>query len=128
MATVAKKTKTGLAITANRIKGTGTEPKYIGWGTGASAATVDDTALQTPAAESRVECTSSVVTTDFTNDTYRIVGTITCAGSTKSISELGVYDAASGGNLFARVTFTPIEVEPGESVNFTISDKHVPAV
>jgi len=127
MATVAKKTKTGLAITANRIKGTGTEPKYIGWGTGASAATVDDTALQTPAAESRVECTTSVVTTDHTNDTYRVVGTITCSGSTKSITELGVFDASTSGNLFARVTFTAIEVEAGESINFTVSDKHVPA-
>jgi len=126
MATVALKTKAGLAITTNRIKGSGTEPKYIGWGTGTTGATINDTGLETPAAESRAEGTSSIVTTDNTNDTYRVVGVLTCVGSAKTITEVALFDALTAGNCFARVTFTGISLEVDESISFTISDKHIP--
>jgi hypothetical protein len=126
MATVALKTKAGLTITANRIKGSGTEPKYLGWGTGTTAATINDTGLETAAAESRTEGTSSIVTTDNTDDTYRVSATLTCAGAGKTISEVALFDASTAGNCFARVTFDGIALEVGESIAFTISDKHIP--
>ena len=39
----------GLGITTNRLKGAGTEPLHVGWGTGAGTAAVGDTSLFTAA-------------------------------------------------------------------------------
>ena len=110
----------GLGIITNRIMGSGTEPKYIGWGTGTTPATPADTGLQTPGSESRVAGTSSRVKTSTTNDTYQVVGTITCAGSAKAITEVALYDAATSGTCFLRGTFSPINVNVGDSIQFTI--------
>lgn len=120
MATVL--TDAGRAIITNRIKGGGTEPKLIGWGTGTNAAAVTDTALQTEAAPTtsggRVSGTSSQITIDVTNDGYQVVGTVT-AGSSLAISEAGLFDAASGGNMLIRGDFAQINVVSGDSITFT---------
>ena len=110
----------GLGIITNRIMGVGTEPKYIGWGTGTTPATPADTGLQTPGSESRVAGTSSRVQTSTANDTYQVVGTITCSGSPKAITEVALYDAATSGNCFLHGTFSPINVNVGDSIQFTI--------
>lgn len=110
----------GLGIITNRLMGSGTEPKYIGWGTGATPATPADTGLQTPGAEARVAGTSSRVQTSTTNDTYQVVGTITCTGSAKAITEVALYDAATSGTCFLHGTFSPINVNVGDSIQFTI--------
>ena len=125
MAQVDKTTNAGSAIIANRLKGLGTEPNYMHWGTGTTAATTADTALQTPRAESRVAGTSSVVTTTVTNDTYQVVGTLTCASTSAAITELGLFDAATSGNMFIRSTFDPINVAVGDSIQFTAKGKMV---
>jgi hypothetical protein len=119
MAQVDKATKVSCSIVANRLKGDGTAPKYIHWGTGNTAATIDDTALQTPRAESRVAGTETIVTTTVTNDTYQVVGTITCAGTAAAITEFGQFDAASGGNILVRSTFDVINLQVGDSIQFT---------
>ena len=116
-------TNAGHAIVTNRIKNgdTGaTEPNFLAWGTGATAEAAGDTALETPAAEARVAGTSSRVTTAETDDTYEVTGTIT-SGSTQTISEVGLFDASSGGNLYMRDAFTGVELNNGESITFTIS-------
>lgn len=124
MATVAYVVKSGYAIMANRLNGAGTRPEFVGWGTGASAATVSDTNIQTPDG-ARVTGTSSVVTTTETNDTYQLVGVITCAGVAKAITEVGVFDAVSSGNMFIHGTFSAVNVDVGESIAFTITTKMV---
>ena len=111
----------GLAIVTNRLKGTGTEPAYVGWGTGATTAAVNNTGLQTPAAEARTAGTTSQQTTTTTGDTYRNVATITCTGAGKAITEVAMFDASTIGNCFLRGTFDAINVSVGDSIQFTIN-------
>jgi hypothetical protein len=111
-------TNSGKAITTNRIIGSGTEPKYIGWGTGAGTAAVTDTTLFTEA-DTRATGTSSRVTTTVANDTYQTVGTIT-AGSNETITNVGTFDAVSAGNISVKADFTGLALLAGESIQFTI--------
>ena len=113
-------TNVGLGIVTNRLKGSGTEPNYLHWGTGGTAAADTNTALQTPRAESRVAGTSTLQTTSTTNDTYQVVGTLTASGTAGAIVEAGLFDASTGGNLFLRATFDVINVSVGDSIQFTI--------
>lgn len=119
MAQVDKSTNAGSAIIANRIKGAGTEPNYAHWGTGVGAAVVTDTALGTARAEARVAGTSSIVTTTVTNDTYQNVATITCASTSAAITEYGQFDASTAGNMLIRSSFDAINVNVGDSIQFT---------
>jgi hypothetical protein len=109
----------GKAIVTDRLKGTGTEPVHIGWGTGAGTTAAADTTLFTEAAEARVSGTSSRTTTTSTNDTYQVVGTLTAAAP-KTITNAGLLDASTLGNLFVKGDFTGIALNTGESIQFTI--------
>lgn len=117
MATVV--TNAGKAIFTNRLKAGGTEPNYVGWGTGAGTAAITDTTLFTEAAEARVAGTSTQQTTTTTNDTYQVIGTITSA-SAQTITNAGLLDASSSGNLFVKGDFTGVALAIGESIQFTI--------
>jgi len=116
MATVL--TTKGKEIIVDRILGNGTEPKYVAWGTGAGTAAVADTTLFTEAAEARVSGTSSKVTTTTTNDTYQVVGTMTAA-SGKTITNAGLFDASTSGNLFIKTDFTGVVLATSDSITFT---------
>jgi hypothetical protein len=70
----------GKAIVTSRIKGSGTEPVYVAWGTGAGTAAATDTTLFTETG-TRTSGTSTQQTTSVTNDTYQVVGTMTAGGS-----------------------------------------------
>lgn len=120
MATVI--TNVGKGVITNRIKNgaTGaTEPNFIAWGTG-TGAVVTGTALAAAAAEARTAGTSTQVTTTTTNDSYQVVGTITVATTGKTISEVGLFDASTAGNLFLWADFTGIALAVGESIQFTL--------
>lgn len=123
-------TNTGAAIVTNRMIQAGTAPKYIGWGTGTTAAAVTDTALVTEAAPTtgggRTTGTESRVTTTVANDTYQVVGTVTATGAL-SIAEAGLFDAISAGNMLIRGVFTAIGVATSDSIAFTFGLKFVPA-
>ncbi len=118
----------GREITANRVKGLGTEPKYAHWGEddGTILPLADgNTALGSPRNEARVEGTSSIVKTITDNDTYRVVGTIT-AGSAAAIKEAALFDGAgtgtppTGDNLFIRGTFNVINLDQDDSLQLTV--------
>lgn len=116
----------GLAIVTNRLRSGGTEPSHIGWGTGAGTAARTDTTLFTEALVSlsaggtdHTAGTSSQVTTTTTNDTYQVTGTRTATGS-GTVTNAGLFDAASGGNLFLKGDFTGIGLVSGDSIAFTI--------
>ncbi len=113
-------THAGKAICSARLKGSGTEPNYIAWGTGAGTAAVTDTTLFTEAAESRVAGTSTQQTTSQTNDTYQVVGTMTVAGAGKTITNAGLFDASSSGNMLMKGDFTGVVLNVGESIQFTM--------
>lgn len=116
----------GTAIITNRIIQAGTAPKNIGWGTGTTAAAVTDTALQTEAAPTtsggRTVGTESRTTTTVTNDTYQVAGTVT-AGSTLAITEAGLLDAVSAGNMLIHSVFSAVNVVSGDSIAFTFQLK-----
>lgn len=117
----------GLDVVTNRIKGAGTEPLNIGWGTGAGTTVRTDTTLFT---EKLVDLTTSAgtdhtagastrQTTNTTNDTYQVIGTRTATGA-GTVTNAGLFDAASGGNLFLKGDFTGIGLSSGDAIQFTI--------
>jgi hypothetical protein len=117
----------GLDVTTNRIKGAGTEPLHIGWGTGAGTTTRADTSLFTEAlvtlaagGTDHTAGTSSRITTNTTNDSYRVTGTRTATGA-GTVTNAGLFDAASGGNLFLKGDFTGIGLASGDSIAFTVT-------
>ena len=92
-------TRRAREIIANAINGTSpTVPKYLAWGVNSVATTAasSDIAMWTEAPESRATGTTSIVTTNTTNDSFQAVGTITCTqvgGETITESGLGTTSA-----------------------------------
>jgi len=123
----AKKVAKGREIDARRVKGESgwDEPKYIHWGESDAGLADGNEALQSPRNESRVEGSSSITTTETSNDTYRVVGTITAEGSA-TIKEAGLFDGPgegtppSGDRLYIRGVFPEINLEDGDSLQLTI--------
>jgi len=123
-------TSAGVAIVTNRIIQAGTAAKNIGWGIGTTAAAVADTALQTESAPTtsggRTVGTETRATTTVTNDTYQVAGTVT-ATSSLAITEAGLLDAVSAGNLLIHAIFSAVNVNSGDSIAFTFQTKFVAA-
>lgn len=92
--------------------------KYISSGTGTTAATVDDTALVTEV-ESRANGTLSQVNVNGSaGDGLQAVGTITYT-ATRAVTESGLHDASSAGNMGFRAVFDAINVDAGDGIQFT---------
>ena len=109
---------TGKAIVTNYLNGgAATQPKYIGWGTGAGTTGATDTTLFTEVLP-RVSGTTSQVTTSTTNDTFQVVGTQT-AGTSETITNAGLFDQSTSGNLFVKGDFSGIPLNNGDSIQFT---------
>ena len=110
---------TGKAIVTNYLNGgAATQPKYVAWGTGAGTTGATDTTLFTETG-TRTSGTSTQQTTSVTNDTYQVVGTMT-AGGTLAITNAGLFDASTVGNLFVKGDFSTINLSSGDSIQFTI--------
>lgn len=107
----------GKDIVTNRIKGSGTEPNYCAIGTGAGTAAIADTTLFTEV-ETRVAGTSTRQTTTTTNDTYQSQGTISITG-TRGITNAGLFDAVSSGNMLIKGDFATINLVNGDSIQIT---------
>lgn len=126
MATVV--TNGGRAVAVNRIRGTGDEPLYLGWGTGAGTASAGATALYTETAAdlsatagTRITGSSSSYSTNVTGDTYRVIATYTASGL-GTVTNAGLFDAATitAGNLFVYGDFTGIGLGANDAIAFTI--------
>lgn len=109
----------GKSIIVDRILGTGTEPKYVGVGTGAGSTAAADTTLFTEV-ETRATGTGSKVTTTTTNDTHRVVGTVSIT-ATRAITNAGVFDASTLGNLYVKAEFSTINLVNGDSLQLTFN-------
>lgn len=122
-------TNAGAAIVTNRITQAGTSPKNIGWGTGTTASAVAQTALVTEAAPTtaggRTVGSESRTTVTNTNDNYQVAGTVT-ATTGLAITEAGLFDAVSAGNMLIRADFAAVNVVPGDSIALTFGLKFVP--
>lgn len=120
----------GAAIITNRVIQSGTAAKNIGWGIGVTGPTLTDTALGTESAPTtaggRTVGTESRTTVTNTNDNYQVVGTVT-AGSTLAITEGGLFDNVTAGNMLIRSVFSAVNVVSADSIAFTFGLKFVPA-
>jgi hypothetical protein len=99
MANAQVATYAGRAIIWNRIKGSGTEPKYLAWGDAPAALTgsaISNVNLFKPQTEVRTTATTtSLYSTSFLGDTYQVVGSIQCAVGAKTITEAALFDSAT---------------------------------
>lgn len=119
-------TNTGLANITAAWHAFVTRMRHLQWGEGdgqgAGDNDIDDVGDTT---EARTAGTTSQQTTNTANDTYRIVGTITAAGS-RAITEVGVFDEAgsssppTGGNMGIYGDFLVINLASGDSITFTV--------
>ena len=115
MATVL--TTVGKAYIVDKLDTTvATKLEYVAWGTGAGTAAVGDTTLFTEATEARTLGTL----TQPAADTMRCVGTITCAGAGKTITNAGSFTASTAGTLGVKGDFTGIVLAIGDQIQFTI--------
>lgn len=97
---------------------------WIGWGTGAGTTAATDTTLFTEdsagsPAYARQAATSTQQTTTVTNDTHQMVATLTSNGA-KTITNAGVFDALTVGNLYVKGDFTGIGLALNDSITFTV--------
>lgn len=88
--------------------------KYHGSGTGVAAEASSDTALGTEVASRATGTTTEGASANI----YKTVGTVAYSG-TFAITEHGVFSAASVGTLLDRSVFAAINVQSGDSIEFT---------
>jgi hypothetical protein len=114
-------TNKGEELAADYFDGTASAPAnwYVGWGTGAVAAAKGDVALGSESAEARTAATESQPAAD----TNRFVALLTSL-STQTISEAGLFDASTSGNMPIRGDFTGIPLNANDKIEFTIDLEH----
>jgi hypothetical protein len=123
---VARVQNNGLANITAALVAYASIPKYLQWGTGSGAAASANAVTTTTTTENRTSGTASQQTTTQTNDTFRVTGTIAAAGN-RTITEVGVFDAAgsgsppTGGNMCLYGDFTGIGLVSGDSIAFTVN-------
>jgi hypothetical protein len=88
--------------------------QYHDCGTGVTAAAIGDTALQTAAGTARV----AGAATNPSANIYKSVATIAFT-STLAITEWGLFSAATVGTLWDHRVFAAINVNSGDSIQFT---------
>ena len=117
-------TNTGFAAAAGRIGDIGSISAfdYIANGSGSTAAAATDTGLgseNSGGGTDIIQVTPTRVTTSVTNDTLQLSNTWTSTG-TKTINEVGVFNAASSGLMIARsVTAATRSVANGDTYQAT---------
>src|SRR5437588_767224 len=98
-----------------------TAPTYVGHGTGAGTAAVGDTTVATESTDTRVAGTVSIVTTNFSNDSLQVVATLTNAtGGAETITNAGLFDAISSGNMHLKGDFTGEALNNGDKIQYTM--------
>lgn len=113
-------TKTGFAAMASLCGGiAGTAAfTYIALGIGTTAATSDDTALESEIVDSGLaraaDASPTRTTTTVTNDTLVLEATFNVT-ETKNVTELGVLNAASTGTMLWHDVFTAIPLVNGNT-------------
>jgi hypothetical protein len=108
-------------ITTAALAAYASVPKYIGIGTG-TGHSATSTALVTPV-ESRATGAVSVVTTTTTNDTLRVVGTVTATAS-RAVTEAATFDASTSGNIFLAGDFSVINLAINDQIEVTADTKY----
>jgi len=107
----------GKSEVAKLISGLSTTPfKYIAIGTGTTAETASDTALQTEV--QRAEATVSSGTTNVSGDTAVFDADFTFSSAT-AVTEYGLFNASTGGTMLSRKVKSALNLDSGDSVHIT---------
>ena len=113
------------AVAANVVSDvTGTKFDYIAIGTGTTAAAATDTQLVTEITggggqrRGTTDVTGTRITTSTANDTGQWVTTFTFTAN-YAVTEAGLLNASSNGDLLCRQTFSAINVVDGDSLQLT---------
>lgn len=98
----------------------------IAWGTGATVPTQTSTVISTETTPARATATMTGVTTTTTGDTFQAVGTLT-ADAGKTITNAGLFDAATTGDLVLTGDHAGVPLLTGDSIEYTfkLQFKHV---
>ena len=113
-----KLTTVGVAALVDTMDGTGSTggaQRWIGSGTGVTAATSGDTVIETETSEARVVGVFSQPSAN----TNRLVGTITY-GTSKAIANAGNLSSSSGGTLYVHGDFTAVSVLASDAIQFSV--------
>lgn len=86
-------------------------------GSGTTPPADGDTALQTQLG-ARIAAALSRITTTITNDTAKYICTFTATASW-AVTEYGTFTASTGGTMLNRVTFSVINLENEDQLEFT---------
>ena len=118
-------TNKGLDIITQLMTAAGTIPKWIHWGVGTTEATVLQNALidLTGVTEARtvgVNTQTTSVSPAVANDTLTNTGTITALAAL-AITEYGIFDALTDGDMYSRSNFAVVNVGIGETIQFITS-------
>lgn len=96
MANSAANSWSGKTLIWFRFRGSGTEGKNMGWGTGTTTGSAaSNVNIFTPSTEARTAATTTQTTTTFLGDTYQAVGSIICAVGAKTITEFAMFDTTT---------------------------------
>lgn len=101
---------------------------WLQWGTGSGAAATANVVTTTGTTEARAAATATQQTTTVTNDTMRLVATLTAAAA-RAITEVGAFDAVgsgsppTGGNMDIYGDFSVINLSTNDTITFTINTK-----
>jgi len=98
---------------ADRMNDANAVMSHMAVGTGTNAAAAGDTTLQTE--NDRNALTSTTVT----NNTIVYVATWAAADATAAITEAGIFDAASSGDMLARTVFPVVNKGADDSMTIT---------
>lgn len=116
-------TNASLAVVSGLVGNTGSQTAftYLAVGTSATAESAAHTALQAEIVDSglaRAAATVTRQTTTQTNDTLQLYKEWSVTG-TKTVEEVGAFNAASAGTMFGRKLTTSKAVVSGDSIQGT---------
>jgi len=118
MATVVTNVGKGI-FTSRFLSGAIALIPYIGWGTGNGTADIEDTTLFSESPENREMAAMTQATITTENDTVQAVATLTATGN-RAITNAGLFDAVTSGNLIMKGDFAVVNLSTGDSITFTM--------
>lgn len=102
---------------ASRMVGTSSAVMtHMEVGTGATAPTSGDTALQSPIGGSRQAFSSSA---SAVNNSVTYTATFGAGVGTGAITEAGIFNASSAGTMLCRTTFSVVNKAAGDTINIS---------
>lgn len=109
----------GLAYLASRvISGAATVMSQMAIGSGTSGAVGTDTALGNELGRVALS-SSSNVTTNVNNDSVQYIATFGAGVGTGAVTEAGIFNAATNGDMLCRTVFGVINKDAGDTLSVT---------